>query len=91
MHTPEKVKFWQSRGQRFDPAMSSMGGADVIAGKSGVFKAVEAVNVLEYCEIGDELEQFFENNSFEGNELMITSFANIRDNVEYQSLPEVDK
>lgn len=20
MHTPEKVKFWQSRGQRFDPA-----------------------------------------------------------------------
>ena len=21
MHTPEKVKFWQSRGQRFDPAM----------------------------------------------------------------------
>ena len=21
MHTPEKDKFWQSRGQRFDPAM----------------------------------------------------------------------
>jgi hypothetical protein len=21
MHTPEKVKFWQSRGQRFDPAI----------------------------------------------------------------------
>ena len=23
MHTPEKVKFWQSRGQRFDPAFST--------------------------------------------------------------------
>lgn len=64
--------------------LPSMGGAEVIAGKEGIYKAVEAVNVLEYCEIGDELEQFFENNSFEGNELMITSFANIRDNVDFQ-------
>lgn len=64
--------------------LPSMGGAEVIAGKNGIYKAVESVNVLEYCEIGDELEQFFENNPFEGNELMITSFANIRENVEYQ-------
>lgn len=64
--------------------LPSMGGAEVIAGRNGLGKAVEAVNVLEYCEIGDKLEQFFESNSFEGNELLITSFANIRENVEYQ-------
>ena len=25
MHTPGKVKFWQSRGQRFDPAILHQG------------------------------------------------------------------
>lgn len=64
--------------------LPSLSGAEVLAGHDGLSKPVESVNVLEYGDITDELDQLFENNQFDGNELIITAFANIRNNVEAQ-------
>lgn len=63
------------------PAMS---GAKIVAGRNGLDRAVEVVSVLEYCNISDELEQFFDNNAFEGNVLLLTAFSDIRNNVDAQ-------
>jgi len=65
--------------------LPSMNGAEIVAGERGIFKAVEAVNVIEYCDITDELEEFFKNSSFEGSELLITSFSSVRHSIEDQS------
>lgn len=65
--------------------LPSMSGAEIVAGERGIFKAVEAVNVIEYCDITDELEEFFKNSSFEGSELLITSFSSVRNSIADQS------
>ena len=47
MHTPGKVKFWQSRGQRFDPAILFSDG--IVSSRHG------AKSVHQVCHIGAEL------------------------------------
>ena len=61
-------------------------GAEVLAGRDALSKSVESVTVLEYGEISELQEQFFQHNQFEGNELIITAFASICDNVEAQCI-----
>lgn len=64
--------------------LPSLAGAEVLAGHRALSRSVESVNVLEYGDVSEQLDQFFYQNHFEGNELIITAFANIRDNVEAQ-------
>ena len=64
--------------------LPSMVGAEVVAGAQGLNNPVESVTVLEYGYTSDLLEQLFEQNPFEGNELIITAFATISDDVEAQ-------
>jgi len=64
--------------------LPSMAGAELVAGRGGINNLVEVVNVLEYAHVSDKTTQLFEQNSFEGNELMITAFAQILDDVEAQ-------
>lgn len=64
--------------------LPSMAGAEVLSGHNSLLQPVESINVLEYAEISDELEQFFSSNHYEGSELIITAFANIRNDIETQ-------
>lgn len=64
--------------------LPSMNGAEVLAGRGGLHRPVESVSVLEYGDVTEKLEQFFQNNPFEGNELVITAFASIRSDVDAQ-------
>ena len=45
---------------------------------------VESITVLEYGKLSDTLDTLFTNTQFSGNELLISSFANILDDVEAQ-------
>lgn len=64
--------------------LPSLNGAEVLAGRNSLFMPVESVTVLEYGNLTEELDQLFKHNKFEGNELIITAFANIVDNVDAQ-------
>ena len=64
--------------------LPSMAGAEVAAGHNGLSNPVESVTVLEYGRISDVLDELFQHNRFEGNEMMISAFANILDNVDTQ-------
>ena len=64
--------------------LPSMNGAEVLAGRGGLHRSVESVSVLEYGDVTEKLEQFFQNNPFGGNELVITAFASIRSDVDAQ-------
>ena len=58
--------------------------AKVLAGKKGLHKEVSSITVLEFAEANDLQENLFRTNEFYGSEIVITAFANITDNVEYQ-------
>lgn len=64
--------------------LPSMVGAEVVAGHSGLSNPVESISVLEYGANTKLLDQFFQDNVFSGNELLVTAFANIRDDVDAQ-------
>lgn len=64
--------------------LPSMVGAEVIAGHAGLSNPVESISVLEYGANTATLDQLFQNNVFSGNELVVTAFANIRDDVNAQ-------
>ena len=64
--------------------LPSMAGAKVLSGHNSLNQPVDSVNVLEYAEIGSELEQFFSSNHYEGSEVIITAFSNIRNGVDSQ-------
>lgn len=64
--------------------LPSLRNARVIAGKEGLGRIVTSVSVLEYADPTALLDELFNNNEFFGSEIVITSFANIRDNVEAQ-------
>lgn len=61
-----------------------MNGAKVIAGEGGLTKALSSVSVLEFSDANDLQREILSNIEFYGNELVITAFAHIRDNVEQQ-------
>ena len=58
--------------------------ARVAAGKKGLQKEVSSITVLEFAEANDLQESLFQTNDFYGSEIVITAFANITDNVDYQ-------
>lgn len=64
--------------------LPSMYGATILAGHAGMSNHVESVTVLEYGWITNTLDELFSKTEFQGNDLIITSFATIADNVEAQ-------
>lgn len=66
--------------------LPSLYGAEVVAGYSGLGNPVESVSVLEYGRDSEILKDFFDSVQFEGNEIIITSFADIWNDVEAQCL-----
>lgn len=64
--------------------LPSMLGAEVIAGHGGLNYPVESVNVLEYGWKTELMNRFFRDNTFDGNELLISALASIADDVEAQ-------
>ena len=64
--------------------LPSLRNAKVVAGKQGLNRIVTSVSVLEYAEPSFLQDELFQNIEFFGSEIVITAFANIRDNVEAQ-------
>ena len=64
--------------------LPSMIGAEVIAGRGGLERPVDSVNVLEYAHIDTTLGSFFDANRFDGNDMLITCFAAISGDVDAQ-------
>ena len=64
--------------------LPSMVGAEVVAGRGGLSYPVESVNVLEYGWPTEVLNRFFRDNTFDGNELLISAFASVADDVDAQ-------
>lgn len=61
-----------------------MVGAEVVAGRGGLNYPVESVNVLEYGWPTEVLNRFFRDNTFDGNELLISALASVADDVDAQ-------
>lgn len=64
--------------------LPSMYGAKILAGQAGLSNPVESVTVLEYGQITNTLDELFLQTEFQGNELLISSFATIVDDVDAQ-------
>jgi len=64
--------------------LSSMAGAEAIAGHAGLSNSVESISVLEYGTAAKTPDQFFNTNTFAENELLITAFVHIHDDVAAQ-------
>ena len=64
--------------------LPSMVGAEVVAGRGGLNYPVESVNVLEYGWPTELMNRFFRDNTFDGNELLISALASIANDVEAQ-------
>lgn len=64
--------------------LPSLSHARVIAGEKGLDKTVDSISVLEYAEPTALQKTFFDSNEFLGNEIAITGFINIKDDVEAQ-------
>lgn len=61
-----------------------MVGAEVVAGRKGLNKPVESVNVLEYAWPTELLNRFFRSITFDGNDLLISALASIAEDVDAQ-------
>ena len=66
--------------------LPSMVGAEVLAGHKGLSNPVESITVMEYGRITETLDNLFQGNQFSGNELIISAFASIWDDVDAQCL-----
>ena len=55
--------------------LPSMYGATILAGHAGISNPVESVTVLEYGQITSTLDELFSQTEFQGNALIISSFA----------------
>lgn len=64
--------------------LPSMFGATILAGRAGLSNPVESVSVLEYGRVTNTLDKLFSSTTFQGNELLISSFATIVDDVDAQ-------
>lgn len=61
-----------------------MKGAKVAGGTGGLTRAVSSITVLEFADANDLQQEILSNINFYGNELVITAFANIPNNLEQQ-------
>lgn len=66
--------------------LPSMVGAEVVAGHKGLSNPVESITVMEYGRATETLDELFQGNEFSGNELIISAFATIWDDVDAQCL-----
>lgn len=66
--------------------LPSMVGAEVVAGHRGLSNPVESITVMEYGRATETLDHLFQGNQFSGNELIISAFASIWDDVDAQCL-----
>ena len=64
--------------------LPSMRGAKLVAGAAAADRTVSSVSVLEYSIPNETQHQLFSAINFEGNELVITAFANICNDTEAQ-------
>ena len=64
--------------------LPSMFGATILAGRAGLSNPVESVSVLEYGRVTNTLDKLFSSTTFQGNELLISSFATIVDDIDAQ-------
>ena len=64
--------------------LPSLYGATVVAGHRGLNNIVDRVTCLEYGKLDKTFNDFFSNTTFQGNELVVSSFANIVDDIETQ-------
>ncbi len=64
--------------------LPSLSSAQVVAGSGGLKKTVTSITVLEYANTEKLQEDLFESKDFLGSELVITAFANIREDVKAQ-------
>jgi len=64
--------------------LSSMAGAKAIAGHAGLSNSVESISVLEYGAAAKPPDQLINTHAFAENELLITAFVNIHDDVDAQ-------
>lgn len=64
--------------------LPSLRGAKLAAGASALERTVSSVSVLEYSTPNETQNRLFEAINFEGNELVITAFSSICDDVEAQ-------
>ncbi len=64
--------------------LPSMNGAKVVAGKNGLTKPLATISVLEYATPDMLQEELFHNDAFSGSEIVITAFANIATEVDFQ-------
>ena len=60
--------------------------ARVVAGHKGLSRPVSSVSVLEYADPSQLQESIYRSMEFNGGELVITGFINIRDQVEAQCI-----
>ncbi len=58
--------------------------AKVVGGESGINRIVSSVSVLEYTDPTLVQQDFFKQNDFFGNEIVISGFINIKDNIPAQ-------
>lgn len=64
--------------------LPSMRGARVLGGKKALSQVVTSISVLEYAQATPLLDELFHTIDFRGNELVITGFTQIKDDVEAQ-------
>lgn len=64
--------------------LPSLRDAKIAAGKNAMEKIISSVSVLEYAEPSVLQDSLFHHNEFYGSEIVITAFANIKDDVEAQ-------
>jgi len=64
--------------------LPSLRNAEVVAGKGGLGKIVSSISVLESTDPELLNDSLFHNDDFNGSEIVITSFVNIKDDVELQ-------
>ncbi len=64
--------------------LPSLRNAEVVAGKGGLQKIVSCISVLESVDPEALNDKLFHNDEFNGSEIVITSFINIKDDVKLQ-------
>jgi len=64
--------------------LPSLRNAEVVAGRGGLEKIVSSISVLESTDPDLLNDSLFHNDEFNGSEIVIASFINIKDDVELQ-------
>lgn len=64
--------------------LPALHGASLLTDASGLDHTITAVSVLEYSDVTDTQQDLVDQIRYQGNELVLTAFANVRDDVDAQ-------